>query len=347
MDNYINKTKTELIAEIERLKELNHKSGYKNSEASLIEINDSEEKYKALYENAPLSYQSLDEDGAFKDVNPCWLETLGYERKDVIGNKYADFLHPDWKAHFETNFPAFKKRGYVNNVQFKIRHKEGHFIDISFEGCIGYNPDGSVRQTYCVFQDITERKKAEDDLQESLQREKIQANIVRNSPLAIAFGYPDGRLENCNQAFSDLTGYSEKELKTINWNEVLTPSKWNTIEAKELQKLSFDNNIIRYEKEYIHKTGEVIPIELVVSANFDKDNNIVHFIGFITDITERKLAEEELNKHHEQLEELVKDRTMDVDKKNEELERMNKVFIGRELKMVELKEKIKKLEREL
>ncbi len=124
----------------------------------------SEEKYKALYENAPLSYQSLNDDGCFIDVNPMWLKLLGYERKDVIGQYFGDFLHPDWKPHFLTNFPAFKERGYVNDVQFKIRHKDGHCLDISFEGCIGYHPDGSFKQTYCVFKNITDVKEAEAEL---------------------------------------------------------------------------------------------------------------------------------------------------------------------------------------
>ncbi|GAF94730.1 unnamed protein product, partial [marine sediment metagenome] len=43
----------------------------------------SEEKYRALYENAPLSYQSLNEDGSFIDVNTAWLRTLGYNREEV------------------------------------------------------------------------------------------------------------------------------------------------------------------------------------------------------------------------------------------------------------------------
>jgi len=87
-------------------------------------LHESEEKYKALYDDAPLAYQSLNEDGSFKDINPAWLRTLGYDRNEVIGKFYKDFLHQDYQAHFEKNFPAFKKRGYVHDVQFKIRHKD-------------------------------------------------------------------------------------------------------------------------------------------------------------------------------------------------------------------------------
>jgi len=140
---------------------------YKKTE---IKLRESEEKYKFLYENAPLPYQSLDIDGNFLEVNPAWLRTLGYSREEVLGRNFAEFLHPSWKPHFEKNFPAFKQRGYVNDVQFKIRHKTGEYRDITFEGCIGYKPDGSFRQTYCVFKDITEQKQAEEQLKDNAHR---------------------------------------------------------------------------------------------------------------------------------------------------------------------------------
>ena len=105
---------------------------------------------------------------------------------------------------------------------------------------------------------------------------------------------------NCNKAFTDLTGYSEKELKEINWNDTLTPAKWREIEAEKLSQLTPDNNSIRYEKEYIHKSGRIIPIELVVNAKYDENNDLDHYVGFITDITVRKHAEIELANQNEE-----------------------------------------------
>jgi len=142
-------------------------------------LRESEEKFKALYDNAPLSYQSLDKDGSFIDVNPTWIRTLGYKRDEVIGKFYQDFLHPDYQEHFQKNFPAFKKRGYVHDVQFKIRHKDGHYLDISFEGSIAYHPDGNFKQTYCVFQDITDRKKTKNNLR--LSDEKFRRYVEQAS----------------------------------------------------------------------------------------------------------------------------------------------------------------------
>jgi len=125
---------------------------------------ENEDKYRALYENAPLPYQSLNVDGSFKDINPAWNSMLGYERDEVIGKNYKEFLHPGWQSNFDKHFSLFKKRGYVKNAEFKIQHKDGRYVDVSHDGLIGYNPDGSFEQTYCVLKDITAFNEKEKEL---------------------------------------------------------------------------------------------------------------------------------------------------------------------------------------
>lgn len=71
---------------------------------------------------------------------------------------------------------------------------------------------------------------------------------------------------------------------------------------------------------------------------------LAHGIRSLRTEAERDKASEELNRHHEYLEVLVSERTAELEKKIAEIERLNKLFIGRELKMAELKERIKELE---
>lgn len=153
------------------------------------------------------------------------------------------------------------------------------------------NADGSVSKLE-VFHDITSLIKAQDELHQSLEREQSLADIVRYAPIGITYGYPDGSMENCNVAFSKLIGYSSKEIKDVTCSKLLTPDKWLVQEAKELAKLSITNKRVQYEKEYIHKDGQIIPVELVVTAKFDNEGSMLQYISFVIDITERKHTEQ-------------------------------------------------------
>ena len=283
------------------------------------ELKESEEKFKALYENAPLSYQSLDTDGCFRDVNPTWLTTLGYKREEVIGKCFAEFLHPDWKPHFETNFPAFKKRGYVHDVQFKIRHKEGNYLDISFEGCVGYFPDGNFKQTYCVFQDITERKKAEEALKES---EDKYRNLVERANDGICI-IQDGLIKFINPILVDLWGGSIEDILETPLTNYVHPDEQSKLIDYYTRRIKGEDVPPIYESALLQKNGEKVSVEL--SAGIISYNGKPADMIMVRDITERKKAEE------------------DIISRNKELELFNKIAVGRELAMINLKKEVNKL----
>ena len=127
---------------------------------------------KQMFELAPFGYQSLDENGCFLDVNQTWLNLLGYLREDIIGKKFAEFLHPDWRSVFFERFAKFKELGEVKSVEFEMIRKDGSIITVSFDGKIGKDPSGHFQQTHCFFRDITERRKAE--AYQELGREILQ-----------------------------------------------------------------------------------------------------------------------------------------------------------------------------
>jgi len=170
-------TYEELEKRIQELEQV--ESDLKKSEKAL---QNSQERFRLLYEKAPLAYQSLDEDGNFIEVNTSWLDVLGYSREEVIGKSFGDFLHPDWKDHFKENFPRFKAIGKILGVEFEIVKKDGSLILVSFHGKIGKDKSGNFQQTHCIFQDITERKQAEEAIRVSHERflkvlDSIDANI--------------------------------------------------------------------------------------------------------------------------------------------------------------------------
>ena len=243
-------------------------------------LQESEEKFRSLYNSAPLPYQSLNEDGSFKDVNQAWLNILGYKREEVIGKYYKDFLHPDWKAHFEKNFPAFKKRGYVHDVQFKIRHKNGNYIDISFEGCIGYHPDGSFKQTYCVFQDITEEKLYQEILERNQyflrkaqeigkigtwELDVIENNLYWTKENYQIFGVEPGTKMNY-EGFLKIVHPDDRAYVNKKWQDAIAGKPY------EINHRLLIGETIKWVKEK-------------ADLKFDEKGNVISAIGVTQDIT--------------------------------------------------------------
>ncbi len=141
---------------------------------------------------------------------------------------------------------------------------------------------------------IDDLKIAENALREGLKRERFLANLIRYASVAVGVCYPDGRLGMCNMAFQRLTGYTEKELKNMQWNTVLTPPEWIERENQKLQELEQTGKAVQYEKEYIRKDGSRVPIELVVHPSFDENGKVSHYFTFIRNISERKKVENAL-----------------------------------------------------
>jgi PAS domain S-box-containing protein len=142
-------------------------------------LREGEERFKMLFSNVPVPYQSLDGEGNFLEVNPAWLATLGYRREEVIGRNFSEFILPDWREHFKAQFPRFKTLGEVMGVEFEMLKKNGESLIASFTGKIGHDAEAHFRQTHCIFQDITAQRNARNEmakLEERLQQaQKMEA----------------------------------------------------------------------------------------------------------------------------------------------------------------------------
>ena len=141
-------------------------------------------------------------------------------------------------------------------------------------------------------------------LKESLEREKILGDMIRSASIAIDIAYPDGHVSDCNPAFFELVGYTKEELPGINWIK-LTPPEFHALEEKKLEEVRRTGKAARYEKEYIRKDGSRVPIELLVQPRYDKKNRFQSYFGFISDITQRKRAEEQLREARDRLDHIV------------------------------------------
>jgi len=188
--------------------------------------------------------------------------------------------------------------------------------------------------------DITERKKAEEASKSSEERLKI---LFEYAPDAYYLSDLKGIFLDGNRASEVVLGYKRKELigksflklKLLSAKELTRAAKLlvKNLQGKPTGPDDFTLN--RKDGSHVHVDIMTYPVKI-------KDKIVV--LGIARDITESVKAKEELKKHRDQLELRVQDRTEELEKKNKELERFNKLFVGREFRIKELRDRVKELE---
>jgi len=279
-------------------------------------------------------FVTLDEDLCYTYANNKAIQLIGKKGLDLIGQNiwkvFPEIIgHPFYKAFckaLETQSTQYFKG------EFKPYEK---WFDCRF-----YPSDTGGMSIY--FLDISNQEKTEELLSES----KNDLNAIINNigdPLFVKD--EESRLLIVNDAFC----------KMFDTNRQLVIGKTLAEEVAEQEREAFlkvDTDVLKTGIENISeetltvKNSNTRTISTRKTRYVDKSGS-KFIIGTIRDITNRKKAEIELDLYRHQLEELVNRRTEEVNIKNAELQRMNKLFIGRELKMKELKNTIKKLEEEI
>jgi PAS domain S-box-containing protein len=165
-------------------------------------LRESEERFRRLYEQAPLGYQSLDAEACFIDVNQAWLDLLGYSRDQVIGHWFGDFLAPQEVDAFKQRFSRFKAAGEVH-VDLEMVQLAGFTIIVHIDGRIAHDEHGQFKQTHCILHDITERKKAEERVKAERQR---LYDVLETLPVMVCLLTPDYHVTFANRVFRQKFG---------------------------------------------------------------------------------------------------------------------------------------------
>lgn len=215
-------------------------------------------------------------------------------------------------------------------------------MDIEITSRVLLNSKGKLIGLHGLTRDISERKLAEKAMQESEERFRT---IVETAPSLLMITDAKGNNLYVSPNCEEITGYTQEELQ----GELL----WWVHEddaqrAKELFAHTFRNGVgyKNFEYKIVKKNEGMRHVSSSWEPLKDEEGEFEGIVFQTIDITERKQAEEALQKLNEKLEQRVHDRTVELEKKNAELERMNKLFIGREIRMAELKKQIAELEKD-
>ena len=265
-------------------------------------LRESEERFRLLYEDAPLGYQSLDENGNFLAVNQAWLDVLGYCREEVIGKWFADFLAIGYQDHFKINFPRFKAAGELHDLEFEMVRKDGAIIPVAFDGKIGRDQGGSFKHIHCILRDITERKRSEEAATREIGERYRQ--LVENASDIIFQTDVGGSFTFVNPVVLRLTGYTEKEILGKHFTELIRPDHREEVMRFYGRQFVKRLPVTYYEFPMVTKQGMTLWIGQSTQTIMDGET-FVGFQSIARDINERKQVEEQLRRANQEQERLL------------------------------------------
>jgi PAS domain S-box-containing protein len=256
-------------------------------------------------------------------------QVLGYDLSEMNGGstQWEALIDPHDIANVRHLLEKSERDGGPFLAEYGFRHKDGHYITMLDRGFVMPNPIGKNNRFIGIMQDVTESRRFESALRES--EEKFRAFIEQNSEGVVLIDV-DGRILEWNQAQARISGIPREEaIGKFNWDiqyqmtipNHRTPERlamYKNILLEELVKGECDvftrpleAVIARADGTYAHIQQTIFPIR--VGDRFR--------VGSVTrDITERKRAEQEIKDLNAELEQRVRDRTLQLEAALKELE---------------------------
>lgn len=270
----------------------------------------SEERYRSIYHSAPAMLHSIDADGRLVMVSDHWLETLGYEREEVIGRKVTDFFSETSRSYAEAEvFPRFFKTGSTKDISYQFLKKNGEPMFI-FLSAVGVRDEtGKVIGSLAVSIDATEQKRAEAALknaQEELsnyaqdlerqvrKRTREIASIFKYTPAVVFLKDTKGHYLLVNPRFEELFGIRQEEVKGKTDHDLLPKAIADQLRANDIRVLTGERSL-QVEERISHKER----VYTYLSVKFplcDEFGQVSGLCGISTDITAIKAVQEQLKR---------------------------------------------------
>jgi len=278
-------------------------------------LSESETRYRSLFENAVEGISHSTPDGRILIANPAYARILGYNSPVDLISSVTDlaamsYVHPEERKKLQR---VIEEEGQALGFEAKRYRKDGSVIWVSINSRTVHDSDGKLLYYENLITDITNRKKAEQALQESLERYKL---IMEASPVPITAYDQEGKVTFVNPAFTGIFGWSSEELVGKRLDFVPPHESEKTMDAV---KRTVAGERVLIESQRFTKDGKVLDVQINSAPLVDQGGNLVGMFVMTRDITEMKRTEGELEKHRDHLEQLVMDRTAALKESEEQL----------------------------
>jgi PAS domain S-box-containing protein len=280
-------------------------------------LRESEARYRRIVDTASEGIWVLGPDFLTTFANDSMAEMLGYSAGEMIGTAVTDFMFgedaPDHLAKMEN-----RKNGISERYERRLRRKSGEILWTIASARPIFDAENCFRGSFAMFTDITERKRAEEDIGRLNERFALATSAAR-------LGVWDWDLEKDELVWDDrmyaLYGNSRERRAGVSadWLQGVHPD--DRARAEEMATLARRGER-EYETEFrvAWPDGSVHYLKAYGQVVRDADGRPLRMIGVAFDVTERKLADEEIRTLNRELEQRVAERTAQLESANKELE---------------------------
>jgi PAS domain S-box-containing protein len=256
----------------------------------------SEERYRSLLDQAGDGIIVHDATGQIVDVNQRTCQSLGYSRQELLSKTIVN-IDPDATRAEKGKLWDAVLAGERFTFESRQMRKDGSVIPVEVTLGPVRLPLGVA--VIGIVRDITERKQAEDALQDSEKRYRLLVEGAAESILILQ----DGMIKMVNAMGTSMTGYSEQELLSKPFLTLIHPDDRAMVGERHQRRLSGEIVPNRYDFRVVAKDGSMKWV--TVSAAAIKWEERPATLNLLTDITERKEAEDELRTSEKKYRELV------------------------------------------
>jgi PAS domain S-box-containing protein len=264
---------------------------------------------------------TISPEGKITDVNEATVKVTGVGRDELIGADFSDYFTDPDKAR--QGYQQVFAEGSVTDYPLTIRHTDGQQTDVLYNASLYKDTAGGVLGVFAAARDVTEQKKAEAKFQ----------GLLESAPDAIVVVDSDGVIRLVNRQTETLFGYERHEIlgQPI---EVLMPDKVRE-RHPGLRGAYYVDPQTRtmgagLELTARRRDGSEFPVDIALSPLQTEEGVLVS--ASVRDVTDRKRAQAEIAEQQaKEMERLA------------ELERFQRLTVGRELKMIDLKREIAEL----
>ncbi len=249
----------------------------------------SEQKYRDLISNLSDVVVETDLEGNFTFASPQAVDLLGYRPEEVIGRSGFDFVHPDDQVCAMESMEKAMSGSHVFNFEYRVKHKEGHYVWLSASGrFVGENTE---RRLILVIKDISERKQVED----TLRKEELQyLSILESMGDAIHVVNRDLKFKFLNSTFKRWNKELGLETEVIAHRiDDIFPFLSKKVIDEYHQVFTTRKPLITEESTWINEKEFITETRKIPLLD---GNEVIQVVTIIRDITERKLAEEEIKR---------------------------------------------------